>query len=100
MQYEALEEQAIEEIINWDDWDKFLESRSNPGFRQSSWYASFRRSLDGWKNFGTVLKDGETIAGGAVVFTRTFGPDKCYYYMPDGPVLPEGDPISDQEQAF
>ena len=47
-----------------------------------------------------MLKDGETIVGGAVVFRYTFGPDKCYYYMPDGPVLPESDPISDQKQAF
>jgi peptidoglycan pentaglycine glycine transferase (the first glycine) len=99
MRYEESEEQAIEEIIKWECWDKFLESRSNSGFRQSSWYASVN-SYNGWKNFGTVLKDGETIVGGAVVFRRTFGPDKCYYYMPDGPVLLESDPISDQKQAF
>ena len=96
MRYEESEEQAIEEITKWKYWDKFLESRSNSGFGQSSWYAS----SSGWKNFGTVLKDGETIVGGAVVFRRTFGPDKCYYYMPDGPVLLESDPISDQKQAF
>ena len=99
MRYEESEEQAIEEIIKWECWDKFLESRSNSGFRQSSWYASVN-SYNGRKNFGTVLKDGETIVGGAVVFRRTFGPDKCYYYMPDGPVLLESDPISDQKQAF
>src|SRR3954454_25406601 len=58
MRFEESVEQASEEIIDWVDWDRFLESRSNPGFRQSSWYASFRRSVDGWKNFGTVLKDG------------------------------------------
>lgn len=100
MRYEESEEQAIEEIIKWECWDKFLESRSNSGFRQSSWYASFRLSYNGWKNFGTVLKDGETIVGGAVVFRRIFGRDKCYYCMPDGPVLLESDPISDQKQAF
>ena len=96
MRYEESEEQAIEEITKWECWDKFLESRSNSGFRQSSWYADFI----GCENFGTVLKDGETIFGGAVVFRHTFGPDKCYYYIPDGPVLPESDPISDQKQAF
>ncbi|MBV8317827.1 MAG: hypothetical protein JOZ53_23035, partial [Planctomycetaceae bacterium] len=100
MRYEESEEQAIEESTKWKGWDKFLESRSNPGFRQSSWFTSFI----GWKNFGTVLKDWETIVGGAVVFRRTFSPDKCYYYMPDGPVLLESDPISDQnsdqKQAF
>jgi peptidoglycan pentaglycine glycine transferase (the first glycine) len=100
MRYEESEDQAIEEISKWECWDKFLECRSNPGFRQSSWYASFKLSHNGWKNIGTVLKDGETIVGGAVVFRRTFGPDKCYYYMPDGPVLPESDPISDQKEAF
>jgi len=86
-----------------DDWDKFLESRPYSGFRQSAWYASLYASFfngNGRKNFATVMKDGETIVAGAVVYRRTFDPDKCYYYIPDGPVLLESDPISRQKQAF
>jgi lipid II:glycine glycyltransferase (peptidoglycan interpeptide bridge formation enzyme) len=47
-----------------------------------------------------VLKDGETIVGGAVVFKRSFSPEKCYYYIPDGPVLLEDDSSVEQEQVF
>ena len=85
--------------IKWEGWDKFLESRPYSGFHQSAWFANVF-NVNGWRNFGTVLKDGETIIGGAVVFRCTFDSDKCYYYMPDGPVLLESDPISDQKQAF
>ena len=84
MRYEVSEEQAIERS-SVGVLDKFLESRSNSRFRRSSWYASFNSSTAG--EFWDSVEGRETIVGGAVVFRRTFGPDKCYYYMPDGPVL-------------
>src|SRR5262245_6257886 len=99
MRDEAAAEQHTESG-KWTAWEKFLESRSNTGFRQSSWYAAFRGAYHGWKHFGSVLRDGETVVGGAVVFARSFAPKKSYYYIPDGPVLLESDPDDEQEQVF
>jgi lipid II:glycine glycyltransferase (peptidoglycan interpeptide bridge formation enzyme) len=47
-----------------------------------------------------VLRDGDTIVGGALVFARSFAPGKCYYYIPDGPVFLEQDSPTEQEQVF
>jgi lipid II:glycine glycyltransferase (peptidoglycan interpeptide bridge formation enzyme) len=81
-----------------DVWDQFLESsRPDIGFMQSSWWAAFLVTR-GWGHFGTVFKDGEEILGGARVMTYAFAPGKCFYYIPEGPVLPEDD--ADAEQLF
>ena len=99
MQDEAASEQNPKELRTWKAWDEFLESKTNTSFRQSSWYATFfahnRR-----KHFGTVVRDGETIVGGTQVFSRSFAPGKCYYYIPDGPVFLESDSIAEQEHVF
>ncbi len=100
MRDEAAGEQHTQELGKWKAWDEFLESKANAGFRQSSWYAAFRVAYNGWKHFGTVLRDGGTVVGGAVILTRSFTPEKCYYYIPDGPVLLEGDTDAEQEQVF
>jgi lipid II:glycine glycyltransferase (peptidoglycan interpeptide bridge formation enzyme) len=72
-------------------WDQFLESaQPEIGFMQASWWADFLTTV-GWGYFGAVVKDDETILGGARVMTRAFAPGKCFYYIPDGPVLPEND---------
>ena len=42
-------------------------------------------------HFGAFLREGEEIVGGARVLIRTFAPGKCYYYVPEGPVLPDGE---------
>lgn len=99
MRDEAAGEQRTKELGQWEAWDKFLESKTNTGFRQSSWYTAFRVVLGG-EQFGTVLRDGKTIVGGAVVFRRSFTREKCYYYIPEGPVLLEGDSNAEQEQVF
>jgi lipid II:glycine glycyltransferase (peptidoglycan interpeptide bridge formation enzyme) len=99
MRDEAVGEQHTEELVNWKAWDEFLASRTNAGFKQSSWYTAFRVAR-GWKHFGTVLRDGETIVGGAMVLKRSFTPEKCYYYIHDGPVLLESDSDAEQEQVF
>ncbi len=64
---------------------------------QSSWWADFLVTC-GWGHFGTVLKDGEEILGGARVMTYSFASGKCCYYIPEGPVLP-GDE-EDAKQIF
>ena len=72
----------------WKMWDAFVEERDDPGFRQLSWYTSLKAAR-GWEQFGMVLRDGDTIVGGAVVLSRSFAPSKCYYFIPDGPVFLE-----------
>ncbi len=64
---------------------------------QSAWWADFMVHR-GWGHFGTVLKDGEEILGGARVLTYLFASDQCFYYIPEGPVLPEDE--ADAEQIF
>jgi peptidoglycan pentaglycine glycine transferase (the first glycine) len=100
MRNQAAGEQHTKELSKWKAWDEFLESKTNTGFRQSSWYANFTAVYNGWKHFGTVLRDGETIVGGAVVLARSFTPERCFYYIPEGPVLLEGDSDAEQEQVF
>jgi lipid II:glycine glycyltransferase (peptidoglycan interpeptide bridge formation enzyme) len=100
MRDEAADEQHIKELGKWKIWDEFLKSNVDIGFRQSSWYTTFKFAYDGSEHFGTVLRDRETIVGGAVVFKRSFTSEKCYYYMPDGPVLLKDDSDAEQEQVF
>ncbi len=84
--------------MNRDPWDLYLErSRPDVGFMQSSWWASFLAER-GWGHFGAFLRDGQEIVGGARVHIRTFAPGQCYYYVPEGPVLPEND--ADAIQVF
>jgi lipid II:glycine glycyltransferase (peptidoglycan interpeptide bridge formation enzyme) len=99
MGYEATGEQRTEDLSKWQAWDEFLEATINTGFRQSSWYTAFRAAR-GWRHFGTVLRDGKIIVGGIMVLARYFAPDRCYYYVPDGPVLMENDSSAEQEQVF
>jgi peptidoglycan pentaglycine glycine transferase (the first glycine) len=99
MGYEPTGEQRTEELSKWVAWDRFLASTTNTGFRQSSWYTAFKAAR-GWRHFGTVLRDGKTIVGGIMVLARYFAPGKCYYYVPDGPILVENDSSAEQEQVF
>ncbi|MGI9492431.1 MAG: lipid II:glycine glycyltransferase FemX [Geminicoccaceae bacterium] len=79
-------------------WDNFiLSSESDIGFMQSTWWADLM-ALRGWGHFGAVFRDGEEILGGARVLTRSFAPGKCYYYVPEGPVLPNDE--ADAKQLF
>lgn len=71
------------------EWDQFLRrSRPDVGFKQTTWWAEFLRSR-GWGHFGVVVRAAGEIVGGARVLVQSFAPDKCYYYLPHGPVLPE-----------
>ncbi|MGI9510308.1 MAG: lipid II:glycine glycyltransferase FemX [Geminicoccaceae bacterium] len=81
-----------------DAWDRHLgANRPDVGFMQSSWWAHFLAER-GWGHFGVFFRDGEEIVGGARVLTRTFASGLCYYYVPEGPVLPED--ARDAEQVF
>lgn len=74
----------------WSDWDRFLESLPDSGFMQSSWWAEFRLDA-GYEHFGVVLKDRGAVVGGAIVMRYEHAPGRCFYYVPDGPVIPSDD---------
>jgi lipid II:glycine glycyltransferase (peptidoglycan interpeptide bridge formation enzyme) len=97
---DAADSQHLKEARTWQAWDAFLETQTQTGFRQSSFYAANKLRHDGTPHFATVLRDGDAIVGGAVVFKRSVAPDQCYYYIPEGPVLLENDSAEDQSQVF
>jgi len=74
----------------WSAWDAFLVTTSESGFMQSSWWADFRVEA-GYGNFGVVLRNRGAVVGGAVVLTYEYAPGHCFYYIPEGPVLPAGE---------
>jgi peptidoglycan pentaglycine glycine transferase (the first glycine) len=79
----------------WQAWDGFLESSTATGFMQSSWWSEFRATT-GWESFGVVLKHGSTIVGGATVMTFAYAAESCFYYIPEGPALPEDEASAEQ----
>ncbi len=76
----------VPEPDRWAAWDRFIETTPT-GFMQSSWWADFRVGA-GYDHFGAILKSRNTIVGGAVVMKFHWDDAHCFYYMPDGPVLP------------
>jgi lipid II:glycine glycyltransferase (peptidoglycan interpeptide bridge formation enzyme) len=71
----------------WQAWDRLLAATPETGFMQSSWWAEFRTTA-GFEHFGVMLKHRGAILGGAVVLKFTYADDHCFYYVPEGPVLP------------
>ena len=60
---------------------------------QSSWWAEFRTTA-GFEHFGVMLKNCGAILGGAVVLKFTYADDRCFYYVPEGPVLPADEAVA------
>jgi len=83
----------------WKAWDEFLKARTNTDFSQTSWFTDFNVDR-GAGRFGIVLRDGNTIVGGATVLVYSSAPGACYYSIPEGPVFLEEDSISEQGQVF
>ena len=79
----------------WEMWDTFLEATPETGFMQSSWWADFRTTA-GYEHFGAILKDSNAVVGGAMVQKFTYAPQSCFYYVQDGPVLPDDQSIAGQ----
>jgi len=73
-------------------WDRFVEAIPAAGFMQSSWWADFRTHA-GYEHFGIALKEHGAFVGGAIVMKYRFSPKECFYYMPEGPVLPGDESI-------
>jgi lipid II:glycine glycyltransferase (peptidoglycan interpeptide bridge formation enzyme) len=70
-------------------WDRFLQTeRPDIGYKQTAWWADIL-STYGCRTFEVVVgKSEDSILGGARVLAESFAHGKCYYYVPDGPVLP------------
>lgn len=95
-------QQRIDEVqTQGDAWDGFLDTqRKDIGFVQSSWWADLQTTA-GWSHFGVFFRDGDDILGGARLLCRDVAPDRCYYYVPEGPVLPtNADDAGQLLQAF
>src|SRR5256885_7290146 len=76
------------EADRWKAWDTFVEATPDAGFMQTSWYADFRASV-GYQSFCVTLKYEETIVGGALVMKWSYAPQRCFYYISDGSILPQ-----------
>ncbi len=60
---------------------------------QSSWWADFRVNYE-YQHFAAILKAQGAIVGGAVVLKFSYAPESCFYYIPEGPVLPDDESIA------
>src|SRR6266508_1017311 len=81
------------ETDRWKVWDSFLEATPGTGFMQTSWWTDFRATC-GYEHFGITLKASNAIVGGAVVQKFSYDDHRCFYYIQDGPVLPQDDEIA------
>ena len=90
--------ESVSNVACGSEWNEFLAaSRRDVGFKQSTWWAELLRR-ERWEHFGIVLRDGAEIVGGAIVLKRRFASGRCFYYLPQGPVLPTDD--ADAAEAF
>ena len=95
----GLASQAPDAIDRWSAWDRFLASTPRTGFMQSSWWADFRATA-GFEHFGLTLRDRGEIIAGALVLKGWRVPGSCFYYIQDGPVLPDADAGGGQAFEF
>ncbi len=72
-----------------------MEAAPYSGFMQSSWWADFRAAT-GYEHFGAVLKERGGILGGAMVLKLSYARGRCFYYIPEGPVLPADEAVAGQ----
>lgn len=79
---------AVAAEQRWRAWDRFLEATPATGFMQSSWWADFRTTV-GFSHFAAILKHGAAVAGGAMVQRLRHRSGVAFYYIQDGPVLPD-----------
>jgi peptidoglycan pentaglycine glycine transferase (the first glycine) len=79
----------------WGTWDRFVESASDSGFMQASWWADFRATAR-YAYFGLAFRNHGEIVGGAQVLTFPYAEGRCFYYIPDGPVIPDRDETGSQ----
>lgn len=78
-------------------WDRFVESKPESGFMQTSWWADLMATRD-WGHFGAIVRERDTILGGARVLTSEFESGRAFFYIPEGPALPDDE--ADGAQVF
>ena len=81
-------------VDRWRDWDRFLEASPSGGFMQSSWWADFRVAA-GYEHFGAVVSRNREVVGGALVMKMDADDGSCFYYVPEGPVLPADESLAE-----
>jgi peptidoglycan pentaglycine glycine transferase (the first glycine) len=81
---------ALVDPDRWRAWDRHVEATEASGFMQTSWWARFREPL-GFEHFAVTIRHEGAIVGGALVGRWEFAPRQCFYYVQEGPLLPEGD---------
>ena len=73
----------------WAGWDCFVAAHRHGSFMQSSAWMRCRRA-EGYAHIAVVLRDERReIVGGAVVGRWSLGEDDAFYYVQDGPLLPD-----------
>jgi len=63
---------------------------------QSSWWADFRATA-GFEHFGITLKDQGVLVAGALALKVSYAPQRCFYYIQDGPVLLDTESTGSEE---
>jgi peptidoglycan pentaglycine glycine transferase (the first glycine) len=73
----------------WAEWDRFVSAHPHGGFMQSaSWVRC--RADDGYSHMAIMLRDEDRrLIGGAVVGRWAYGDNQAFYYIQEGPLLPD-----------
>jgi len=79
----------------WAAWDRFIEATPNTGFMQTTWWSSFRMNV-GYRHFSAILKSDDEIIGGAIVQKYSVERGSCFYYIQEGPVVPDDEEAAEQ----
>lgn len=86
-QHAVFERKSRSAAESWAEWDEFVTGVPNTGFMQTSWWADFRVTT-GFEHFGAVIRHQGSVIGGGIVHKLARDEDTCFYYIPEGPVLP------------
>lgn len=81
----------MDTALRWAAWDAFVAGHRHGGFMQSTAWARCRAG-DGFEPFTIMLSDPDSgaILGGALVCRRTYDKGRqCFYYVQEGPLLPD-----------
>lgn len=73
----------------WVAWDRFVSAHPHGGFMQSSSWIRCRAD-DGYGHIAIMLRDEEhRLVGGAIVGRWAYGDNRAFYYVQEGPLLPD-----------
>jgi lipid II:glycine glycyltransferase (peptidoglycan interpeptide bridge formation enzyme) len=73
----------------WAEWDRFVAEHPHGGFMQSSAWIRCRTD-DGYGHIAVMLREEDgRLAGGAIVGRWPYGDNQAFYYIQEGPLLPE-----------